>query len=115
MIKLLTKNIVGPSSQNIWVQAQTADYDTSHKLVVLLQLKSDDEDSMVDLSVLGSEILLNIEQKSRHIENEAQLKKSFYYLNGSLIPIQSLSLHTFFETSQTNPHSFHNFSCFRDY
>jgi len=74
MIKLLTKNIVGPSSQNIWVQAQTADYDTSHKLVVLLQLKSDDEDSMVDLSVLGSEILLNIEQKSRHIENEAQLK-----------------------------------------
>jgi hypothetical protein len=74
MIKLLTKNIVGPSSQNIWVQAQTADYDTAHKLVVLLQLKSDDEDSMVDLSVLGSEILLNIEQKSRHIENEAQLK-----------------------------------------
>ena len=74
MIKLLTKNIVGPSSQNIWVQAQTADYDESHKLVVLLQLKSDDEDSMVDLAVLGSEIVLNIEQKSRHIENEAQLK-----------------------------------------
>lgn len=74
MIKLLTKNIVGPSSQNLWVQAQTADYDLAHKLVVLLQLKSDDEDSMVDLSVLGSEILLNIEQKSRHIETEAQLQ-----------------------------------------
>lgn len=74
MIKLLTKNIVGPSSQNLWVQAQTADYDTNHKLVVILQLQSDAEDSMVDLSVLGSEILLNIEQKARHIENELELK-----------------------------------------
>ncbi len=78
MIKLLTKNIVGSSSQSLWSQAQVADYEKNHKLVIILQLKSEEVDSMVDLGVLGSQVLLNIEQKSRYVENEAQLQKIIF-------------------------------------
>ncbi|MFZ2199392.1 MAG: hypothetical protein WAV40_01215 [Microgenomates group bacterium] len=73
MIKLLNKNIVGSSKRDLWVQAQHNDYNEDHKLLLVLQLKCSEPDSMVDLSALGSEILLNIEQKARYVGDDKGL------------------------------------------
>jgi len=74
MFKLLNKNIVGSSKNNLWVQTRSVKYDNGNLIAFVLQLQCSDDDTLVDLSALGVEIIASIEQKAKHIEDGESLK-----------------------------------------
>lgn len=68
MAKLITTNIVGSADERVWSQAQATVHGEDNQTLVVLQLKSEEEDSLVDLSTIGTEIITEIE--TRHLGSD---------------------------------------------
>lgn len=62
-MRLTTTNIVGTASPTMWSQAQTVVKQDGSQLMVVLQLKCEENESLVDLATVGVEILAEIERK----------------------------------------------------
>ena len=75
MLKLNTTNIVGSADKKSWSQSQTIIYSKIHQVLSVVQLTSEDEDSLIDLTSLGVEILAEIERKGQDVKTPDQLKK----------------------------------------
>jgi len=75
MLKLNTTNIVGSADKKSWSQSQTIIYSKIHQVLSVVQLTSEDEDSLIDLTSLGVEILAEIERKGQDVKAPDQLKK----------------------------------------
>lgn len=75
MVKLKTTNIVGSADKKSWSQAQTISYSEQHQVMSVVQLTCDDDDSLIDLTSLGVEILAEIERKGQEVKSSSQLKK----------------------------------------
>ncbi len=78
MGKLITTKIVGTASQTKWSQAQTVQYQEDHQVLVVIQLSCHDEAELIDLTTIGSEILLEIEGKGAELVEsnlESEVKK----------------------------------------
>lgn len=75
MLKLNTTNIVGSADKKSWSQSQTIVYSKTHQVLSIVQLTSEDEDSLIDLTSMGVEILAEIERKGQDAKTANQLKK----------------------------------------
>lgn len=73
MSKLTTTNIVGTASKTTWSQAQTTTYNDDHQVMVVVEMRCEDDDSLVDLATIGVEILSGIEKKGQLAEDAGQL------------------------------------------
>jgi hypothetical protein len=65
MAKLITTNIVGSANEQVWAQAQAIVHGENNQTLVVLQLKSEEADSLVNLATIGTEIITEIE--TRHL------------------------------------------------
>lgn len=63
MVNFTTTNIVGPSSKEVWAQAQTVTNAQGQQTMIVIQLRCVEEGSLIDLASLGSTMLLEIESK----------------------------------------------------
>lgn len=68
MAKLITTNIVGSADERVWSQAQSIMHGEDSQTLVVLQLKSEEEDSLIDLATIGTEIITEIE--TRHLSSD---------------------------------------------
>ncbi len=75
MVKLTTTNIVGSADSTGWSQAQSSAMDDGRQLLVVLQLKCSDEDSLVDLATVGPAILEEILVQGRQVDNLDKLQR----------------------------------------
>lgn len=73
MAKVTTTDVVGTASKTTWSQVQTIAYSKNHQVITVVQLTCEDNDSLVDLPTMGVEIIKDIEQKGREVENIDQL------------------------------------------
>lgn len=64
MVKLQTTNIVGSANKQSWSQAQTFSVTDDRKVLVVIQLTIQEDDSLVDLATVGAETLLELERKT---------------------------------------------------
>jgi hypothetical protein len=64
MAKLITTNIVGSADERIWSQAQSIMHTDESQTLLVLQLKSEEVGSIVDLSAIGTEIITEIETRN---------------------------------------------------
>lgn len=70
MAKMQTSNIVGSASKRLWSQAQVFSINESSRVLVVIQLTIQDDDSLIDLAVVGAEILLELENKATARQSE---------------------------------------------
>ena len=75
MVKLTTTNIVGSAEQSTWSQAQTVAFGDGHQLFIVLELKCENTDSIVDLATVGPEILSEIEVEGKIVNDLSGLQK----------------------------------------
>ena len=75
MAKLTTTKIVGSASETEWVQAQVWEYKDSEQVMAVVEVKSEDNESMVDLVTVGSGILNELERKTPLMQNQGQIKE----------------------------------------
>lgn len=68
-----TTNIVGSASKKTWSQAQTLTISEDHKIMIVMEL-SCEEDTLIDLTTVGVELLSDIEHKSQSAKNVKELK-----------------------------------------
>lgn len=68
MVKLQTTNIVGSATKKSWSQAQVFSINDKKKILVVIQLTTQDDDSLVDLATVGAEILLELENKTAAVQ-----------------------------------------------
>lgn len=61
MSKLITTNIVGSANDSVWSQAQSTLHDDNSQTLVVLRLRSDDPDSLIDLATVGAEMIAGME------------------------------------------------------
>lgn len=73
MTILTTTNIVGSASKKTWSQAQTLAITDDHKIMIVMGL-SCEEDTLIDLTTIGVELLSEIERKSQSAKNVKELK-----------------------------------------
>jgi hypothetical protein len=75
MVKITSTNIVGSAGQTTWSQAQSTAISDNKQLLVVLQLVSEENETLVDLATVGPETLSEIEVKGRQIGDLASLQK----------------------------------------
>lgn len=74
MVSFKTSNIVGSGAQKTWSQAQTIAYADDDQLMVVIKISVEDEESLLDLVTVGSEILSEVELKGRGCKSQGELK-----------------------------------------
>lgn len=75
MRQIVATNIVGTSSTTAWSQAQSISYDGGHQLWVVLKLECHEVGSLVDLTVVGAEIIADLEEKGQGAATSQDLRK----------------------------------------
>lgn len=77
MVSFKTSNIVGSGAQKTWSQAHTIVYGENDQLMVVVAVSVDDDESLLDLVTIGSEILNEIEIKGRSRETAKDLEELY--------------------------------------
>lgn len=84
MVSFKTSHIVGSGAQKTWSQAHTIVYGENDLLMVVVAVSVDDQESILDLVTIGSEILNEIEIKGRSRETANDLEELYEGICASL-------------------------------
>ena len=84
MIKLAPTNIVGSADSTSWSQAQSLVIDDERQLLVVLHLTCNQEDTIIDLATVGSEILEELIASGRDVVEIEKLESVVKKIAGDI-------------------------------